>query len=47
VNLLEANHLAKSYGDTEAVRDVSFILPAGYIMGLVGPNGAGNTACRV
>jgi ABC-2 type transport system ATP-binding protein len=43
VNLLEVNHLAKSYGDTEAVRDLSFILPAGYIMGLVGPDGAGKT----
>jgi ABC-type uncharacterized transport system ATPase subunit len=47
VNLLEVSHLAKSYGDTEAVRDVSLILPAGYIMGLVGSAGAGNTTCRV
>ena len=33
----------KRYGDTVAVEDLSFDLPAGTICGLLGPNGAGKT----
>jgi ABC-2 type transport system ATP-binding protein len=36
-------HLAKSFGSTQAVRDVSFEVHAGEIFGLLGPNGAGKT----
>jgi ABC-2 type transport system ATP-binding protein len=39
--LVEEFH--KSYGDTVAVRGISFEVPAGTILGLVGPNGAGKT----
>jgi ABC-2 type transport system ATP-binding protein len=39
---LEVNGLRKEYpGFT--LRDVSFALPRGHIMGLIGPNGAGKT----
>lgn len=41
--LLEVEGLAKAYGDTWAVHEVSFALRAGEILGLVGPNGAGKT----
>ncbi|MBR3630019.1 MAG: ABC transporter ATP-binding protein [Oscillospiraceae bacterium] len=41
-NILEIQGLNKSYGDF-ALRDVSFALPRGYIMGFVGQNGSGKT----
>src|SRR5215475_9667021 len=36
-------HLAKSYGERSAVRDVSFAVQRGEIFALLGPNGAGKT----
>ena len=41
--VLEAEHLAVSFGGVRAVRDVSFALREGEILGLIGPNGAGKT----
>ena len=41
-NILEIQGLNKSYEDF-ALRDVSFALPRGYIMGFVGENGCGKT----
>lgn len=41
-NILEINGLCKTYGDF-SLRDVSFALPRGYIMGFVGQNGSGKT----
>jgi len=43
--MLTANHLAKSYGGREVVRDVSIRIEQGEIVGLLGPNGAGKTTC--
>jgi len=41
-NILEINGLCKSYDDF-ALKDVSFSLPRGFIMGFVGENGSGKT----
>ena len=42
MNALEVRNLCKTYGDFK-LDSVSFSLPAGYIMGFVGQNGAGKT----
>jgi ABC-2 type transport system ATP-binding protein len=41
--MIEAEGLAKRYGDTQALAGVDFAVPAGSILGLLGPNGAGKT----
>lgn len=40
---IEVEHLSKTYGSFTAIRDVSFQVNAGEIMGFLGPNGAGKT----
>lgn len=40
---IEARQLGKSFGDFQAVREVSFAVPYGEIYGLLGANGAGKT----
>ena len=40
---VEVTHLAKAFGPTQAVADVSFTVEKGEIFGLLGPNGAGKT----
>jgi ABC-2 type transport system ATP-binding protein len=39
----EVSHIAKSFGNTHAVADVSFAVERGEIFGLLGPNGSGKT----
>lgn len=41
--MLEARHLTKYYAATAAIRDVSFTLAPGTILGLLGPNGSGKS----
>ena len=41
--VVEADQLAKWYGDRLLFENVNFRLPAGGIVGMVGPNGAGKT----
>ncbi len=41
-NYLEVKNLSKSFEDFR-LHDITFTLPKGYIMGLIGPNGSGKT----
>jgi ABC-2 type transport system ATP-binding protein len=43
MTVIEVKNLAKRYGETVAVKDVSFAVEAGEIFGILGPNGAGKT----
>ena len=42
MNALELRNVSKSYGDF-VLKDISFVLPSGCIMGLIGENGAGKS----
>ena len=42
---LAAAHLQKRYGKRTVVKDVSFSVRSGEVVGLLGPNGAGKTTC--
>ncbi len=41
--VIQADHLAKGFGDKLLVEDLSFSLPPAGIVGVIGPNGAGKT----
>src|SRR5918993_6006869 len=41
--VIEAERVAKAYGDHLLVEDMSFVLPPGGLVGVIGPNGAGKT----
>jgi ATP-binding cassette ChvD family protein len=41
--VVEADSIAKGFGDRLLVEDMSFALPPGGIVGVIGPNGAGKT----
>ena len=40
---IEVEHIAKRFGEIQAVKDVSFKVRPGEIFGMLGPNGAGKT----
>lgn len=42
--MIEVDTLTKRYGEFTAVRDLSFTVGPGEVLGLVGPNGAGKTS---
>ena len=41
--VLEAQHVAKAFGDKVLFKDLNFMLPPNGIVGVIGPNGAGKT----
>jgi ABC-2 type transport system ATP-binding protein len=41
--MIEVRQLTKTYNETEALRSVSFTVPAGQVCGYLGPNGAGKS----
>jgi gliding motility-associated transport system ATP-binding protein len=41
--LVEVKHLSRFYGTLQAVKDVSFTIRQGEVLGFLGPNGAGKT----
>lgn len=43
--LLSARGLSKTFGGIKAVKDITFDVMPGEILGLIGPNGAGKTTC--
>lgn len=46
--VIELNQISKKFGKFEALKDVSFILNQGEVMGFIGPNGAGkSTTIRI
>jgi lipopolysaccharide export system ATP-binding protein len=45
MSLLKVAGLSKKYKARTVVRDVSFSVASGEVVGLLGPNGAGKTTC--
>lgn len=41
--VIEAQHVAKSFGEKKLFKDLNFALPPNGIVGVIGPNGAGKT----
>ncbi|MEP6584449.1 MAG: ATP-binding cassette domain-containing protein [Ginsengibacter sp.] len=41
--VLTIDHLSKSYGRIQALKNVSFTVPEGSVFGILGPNGSGKT----
>ena len=42
-NVIEFSHVSKGFGDRLLIDDLSFVIPPGAIVGVIGPNGAGTS----
>ncbi len=42
-HIIQIDHLSKSYGDVQAVKDISFFVEKGKLFAFLGPNGAGKS----
>jgi ABC-2 type transport system ATP-binding protein len=48
MNIIEVEHLTKTYGTARGIEDISFHVDEGEIFGFIGPNGAGkSTTIRI
>ncbi|MCP4716874.1 MAG: ABC transporter ATP-binding protein [Deltaproteobacteria bacterium] len=43
MNAIEVEHLTKTYGPARGIKDISFSVRQGEVMGFLGPNGSGKT----
>ena len=43
MNLLEINHLKKSYGNLEVIKDISLSVKEGEVLSIIGPSGSGKS----
>ena len=44
-SFIDVQGLSKKYGSKTVLSDISFTIGEGEIVGLIGPNGAGNLLC--
>lgn len=42
-SILEVQHLCKHFGDTQVIKDISFALPRGQVLSIIGSSGSGKT----
>lgn len=42
MNLLEMNHIRKSFGDLEVLKDISLTVKKGEVVAIIGPSGSGD-----
>ena len=43
MSLLEINHMKKSFGEVEVLKDISMIVEEGEVFGIIGPSGSGKS----
>lgn len=43
-HIIELTHVSQHYGDTKALDDVTLVIPAGKMVGLIGPDGVGKSS---
>lgn len=43
MNLLEMNHIKKSFGDLEVLKDISLTVNEGQVLSIIGPSGSGKS----